>query len=98
MGEARLKEMYYDPSHPAAFGGVARLSEATGLSRKAVKAWLQGQSTYTLHKRARVRYGSRKYHVSGMDHQWQIDQVDMQAYASDNDGYKYILTVIDMFS
>src|SRR5271163_3628474 len=98
MGEARLKEIYYDPSHPAAFGGVARLSQATGLSRKAVKAWLRGQSTYTLHKAVHVRYGSRKYYVSGMNHQWQMDLVDMQAYASDNDGDKYILTVIDMFS
>src|SRR5277367_5421641 len=98
----KLKEIYYDPSHPASYSGVAKLSAASGLSQKAVKAWLRGQATYTLHKAARVRFGSRKYHVRygwiGMDHQWQMDLVDMQAYAADNDGYKYILTVIDMFS
>src|SRR5277367_962368 len=94
----KLKEIYYDPSHPASYGCVAKLSAASGLSQKAVKAWLRGQVTYTLHKTARVRFGSRKYHVSGMDHQWQMDLVDMQAYATDNDGFKYILTVIDMFS
>src|SRR5277367_5129393 len=94
----KLKEIYYDPSHPPSYGGVAKLSAASGLSQKAVKAWLRGQATYTLNKTARVRFGSRKYHVSGMDHQWQMDLVAMQAYASDNDGYKYILTAIDMFS
>ena len=94
----KLKKIYYDPSHPAAFGGVAKLSAASGLSRKVVKAWLRGQATYTLHKAARIRFGSRKYRTSGMDHQWQIDLVDMQPHAQANDGYKYILTVIDMFS
>src|SRR5277367_4926729 len=94
----KLKEIYYDPSHPASYGGVAKLSAASGLSQKAVKDWLRSQAAYTLHKAARVRFTSRKYHVSGMDHQWQMDLVDMQAYAADNDGFKYILTVIDMFS
>jgi len=96
--DAKLKAIYYDPTHPAGFGSVAKLSAASGVSLKNVKTWLQGQATYTLHKAARVRYGSRKYRTSGMDHQWQADLVDMQSYTHENDGYKYILTVIDMFS
>jgi hypothetical protein len=33
-----------------------------------------------------------------MNQQYQADLVDMQAYETTNDGYKYILTVIDIFS
>ena len=96
--DERLKAIYYDPSHPAGYAGAFVLAKAAGTDLKTVQKWLQGHSTYTLHKPARKRYGSRRYRMSGMDHQWQADLVDMQAYAKENDGYNHILTVIDMFS
>src|SRR5258707_14060481 len=98
MTDEILKAIYYDPSHPAAFGGLATLARASNLKPKAVKAWLRGQATYTLHKPARIRYIVRKYRVSGIDHQWQSDICDMQAYAKNNDGFKYILTIINIIS
>src|SRR6266853_1628906 len=98
MTDEKLKQIYFDPSHPAAYGGAAALSRASGLNLNVVKKWLRGQASYTLHKPTRVRYASRKYHVSGIDHQFQADLADMQARAAKNDGFKYILTVIDMFS
>ena len=36
--------------------------------------------------------------VSGIDEIWTADLVDMQAFAEYNDGVKYLLTVIDVFS
>jgi hypothetical protein len=93
-----LRQIYYNPEHPAAFGGVSALVRASGLSPEVVKDWLKGQSSYSLHKPARKRYSTRQYTTSGINHQWQADLVDMQAYARDNDGFKHILTVIDMFS
>jgi hypothetical protein len=93
-----LTKIYYDPKHPAAYGGVARLVSATGLRPNVVKDWLRSQRTYTLHKVARKKYGKRRYASSGIDHFWQADLVDMQSWASQNDGYKYILTVVDVFS
>src|SRR3981189_1664316 len=94
-----LKSIYYDPSHSAAFGGVGRLSHAARIPTKIVQQWLKGQQAYTLHKPARRgRYKTRKYHTSGIDHQWQADLADMQVEAKYNDGNKYILTVIDVFS
>ena len=93
-----LNRIYYDPSHPAGFGGAVALARASGQNIKDVRAWLRGQASYTLHKPARIRFSSRKYKVSGIDDQFQADLVDMQAYAAKNDGFKHILTVIDMFS
>jgi IS30 family transposase len=36
--------------------------------------------------------------VSYIDQQWQADLVDMQKFEKNNNHYKYILTVIDIFS
>ena len=96
--DERLKAIYYDPSHPAGYSGASVLARAAGTDLKTAQKWLQSQTTYSLHKPARRRYGSRRYRMSGMDHQWQADLVDMQAYATENDDFKHILTVIDMFS
>jgi hypothetical protein len=98
MSDSTLRQIYYNPEHPAAFGGVDALVRASGLSAGVVRDWLRGQSSYSLHKPARKRYSTRHYITSGINHQFQADLVDMQAYARDNDGYKHILTVIDMFS
>src|SRR3981189_480403 len=98
MSDLTLRQIYYNPEHPAAYGGVSALARASGLSEAVVKDWLKGQSSYTLHKPARKRYSTRHYITSGINHQGQADLVDMQAYARDNDGFKHILTVIDMFS
>src|SRR5277367_5061776 len=65
---------------------------------KNVGKWLKSQSAYTLHKPARKRYLTRPYRVSGIDQLWQADLADMQPLAPQNDGYRFILTVIDVFS
>src|SRR6266699_2211274 len=98
MSDLTLRQIYYNPEHPAAFGGASALAHASGLSPAVVKDWLKGQSPYSLHKPARKRYSTRHYITSGINHQWQADLVDMQAFARENDGFKHILTVIDMFS
>ena len=93
-----LNQIYYDPQHPAGYGGANALSRVSGIPLKQVQEWLKSQSAYTLHKPARKRYLTRPYRVSGINHLWQVDLADMQPYANQNEGYKYILTVIDVFS
>ena len=63
------------------------------------------QDTYTLHKPARRHYrrnrvivGGIDDIVGGIDELWQMDLADMQAIATDNDGYRYLLVCIDVFS
>ena len=51
-----------------------------------------------LHKPARRNYLRRKYDIRGVDETWQADLVEMQSYARENIGYRYMLTVIDIFS
>ena len=51
-----------------------------------------------LHKPARKNYQRRHVDIRGIDETWQADLVEMQPYEKENKGYKYILTIIDIFS
>ena len=93
-----LKKVYYDPKHPAGFASIQKLVKATGVSVKKVKSWLKEQPTYTLHRQARKRYPTRQYIVHDIDEQWQADLAEVGLIANTNQGYRYILTVIDIFS
>lgn len=90
-----LSKIYYDPSHPASYGGRRRLQEA---SKKDVDPWLKKQDTYTLHRPIRRRFRRNRVLVGGLDEQWQADLVDMASAKDDNDGHTFVLTVIDVLS
>ena len=101
--EEALREIYYDPSHPAGYSGVDKLHNAVkkrfpNVKKTEVKKWLTKQDTYTLHKKSRRRYPRNRVFVSGIDDQWQADLVDLSAYAQYNKGFKWLLTCIDIFS
>ena len=99
MSLERLEGVYYDPKHPAGYTSVdALFRHAKGLKRKEVKTWLSGQDTYTLHKPIRKKFPRRVTITKGLHHQWQADLAILADLAAHNDGYKYILTVVDVFS
>ena len=76
-----MEKIYFDPIHPASFGGVGKLLKAVSVQqRKQVKQWLQGQRAYTLHKPARRKFITRKTRTSHFDSQWQADLNDMISY------------------
>lgn len=51
-----------------------------------------------LHRNARKRFPRRRVIQKGFNDTWQIDLVEMIPYAKENNGFKYLLTVIDIFS
>jgi len=51
-----------------------------------------------LHKTALTKFPKWRVIVTGIDKIWAADLVDMQAFSKDNDGVRYLLTVIDVFS
>ena len=95
------KEKYYDLDKPSSYGGVMRLYRGMkkhGWTIKDCKEFLKKQNTYTLHKERVFRFTRNKMITYYPDYQHQIDLVDMQEYARENKGYKYILVIIDCFS
>src|SRR5277367_4321315 len=98
MGDAQINDVYYDAENPGGYGGVARLRHAANTNKVKTDEFLKRQRTYTLRKPARLRYSTRPYKVAGIDQQWQADLVEMIPYEEVNDGYRYMLTVIDLFN
>ena len=104
MAEKYLHNLYYNPESPASFGGVEAVYRAVKedgkfqLSRNKIRTWLRQQDTYTLHKPVRYRFKRNRVIVGGIDKEWEADLVIMDSLSKENNGYKYILTVIDVFS
>jgi len=95
-----LTPTYRNPEHPASFGGVTALHRALKgrVKTKEIKKWLSNKESYSLHKQAQRKFQRNRILVRGIDAQFQSDLVDMQNLARYNNGYKYILTCIDVFS
>lgn len=51
-----------------------------------------------VHKPVRKNFPRRKVILKGLNDLWQIDLIEMIPYANENDGFRYILTVINAFS
>ncbi|GFU70974.1 uncharacterized transposon-derived protein F54H12.3 [Trichonephila clavipes] len=84
-----LAAFYENPEVPNSFGGVEALHRSVKgkYSKKDVKHWLSQKDAYTLHKPVRHKFQRNR-----------ADLVDMQSLAEFNNGYKYLLTCIDLFS
>ena len=89
---------YFDTKHPAGYTGVTALSNTTGLPQNEVKNFLRSHEAYTLHAPARKRFARNYYKASKVDDTWQADLCDMRHLVKDNDGYNYLLTVVDVLS
>ena len=108
---AFLKKQYYNPKEPGSYGGVTSLLKATrekfqnlpskekqGVNRKEVEKWLEGEEAYTLHKPVRRKFPRNTVYVTYKDQQFEADLVDMSYLSKYNDGYRYLLTCIDVLS
>lgn len=95
-----INNIYYDPKHPAGFSSIEKLSNTMRgkMSKKDVRKWLQSQDTYTLHKPVQRKFARNKYILSNVNELWQADLSDMRTYSKYNNGFNYILCVIDVFS
>ena len=76
----------------------ASLSKKKSIKPKDVEAWLSTQDPYTLHRRVRRKFRRRQTVVNGIRDQYQADLIDMSKHRQGNDGYGYILSIIDVFT
>ena len=92
-------EEYRTPQSKGSFGGVSRLKTTRPrVPRATLVEWLEKEPSYTLHKPIRYKFQRRKVIVGGIDQQFQIDLLDVSAYAEQNEGIHFLLVVIDCFS
>jgi transposase InsO family protein len=104
LWEKYLQKIYYDPSNAASFAGPEKLyafAKRDGkykLSKYKIRKWLQNKDFYSM-QRPIIRPKNRtRIIVAGFDDQWSVDLMDMVKFNKYNDGYSYVLVVIDIFS
>ena len=102
--EKYLEKIYFDPAHPASFEGPLRLYQYVKkegkykLSHGQIKRWIQKQESYSRNKGVKRSFQRGRVIVAGIDDQFDADLASFASYADENDGYKYLLAVIDIFS
>ena len=84
---------YVDPKASGSFGGIQNVRRYGGEVKD-----LARNDASTLHKSARVRFRRRKTYSKGPVDLFQIDLADLDNISSHNDGYRYLLTCIDVFT
>ncbi len=101
--EDYLKSIYCDTKQAGRFSGPHKLHKLVQKEAKyklglyKIKKWLQNQEPYSLHRPVRHHFTRNTVIVTGINDQWEADLADMSNYAKDNDGYKFVLAVIDVF-
>jgi hypothetical protein len=93
------RALYYNPEKSTASSTLDKLSAALPKKNKSVvRAWLESQDAYTMHRPVRKRFLRNPYTVPNLMDVQGCDILDMQSLAKYNDTYRFILSLIDVFS
>lgn len=99
-----LKKIYYTPGNPGAFAGPEKLSQAVKkegkykIGRVRIRQFLNNEDPYSLMKPIRRTFPRSRVVVDTIDSMWDGDLADVSNISSHNDGYKFLLVLIDIFS
>ena len=95
-----FEKLYYDPLNYASYSAVDNLTRAVKLnfSRGEVVRWLETQNAYTLHRPLHRKFSRLHYNVTNIDDVWEADSIELRNLKSYNDGYSYLLVIIDVLS
>lgn len=102
--EALLSEYYYNDKNPSAFGGPQKLYRVLQkkypgeFSLYFIRKWLNNQDSYSLLKEPRHRFQTTRVLVTSIDEQFDADLTSVENLKKYNDGVRFLLFVIDIFS
>lgn len=95
-----FERAYYDVSNPVGYTGKRLLKQI--YHKKNLNAhindWFKAQDAYTLHRPIRRKFQRLHYNVTNIDDVWEADLIDLRSLATYNDGFCYILVIIDVLS
>ena len=98
--EREIVENYHTPGHPTAFAGVSKVVDFYDgrASQDLVVRALQSSNSYTRHREYKRPKYYNPYYVYRQREQIQADLIDVRELSGRNDGVKYLLLLIDLFS
>lgn len=99
-----LENIYFNLSKAGAYVGPDKLHiilKSKGIAhigKHKVRKWLQSQDDYSLRREQRHSFRKVRVVVSDIEDQFDMDLADTSNISDENDGIKYLLFVIDIFS
>lgn len=102
--EDYLRQLYYNPGNQGALSGPEKLYQAVKedgkykISRAKIKQFLNNEDAYSLLKPTRQTFPRSRVVVNTIDSMWDADLADVSNISNHNDGYKFLLVLIDIFS
>ena len=93
-----MEVAYGDLRSAGSFGGLNKLRRYAGATTRSAREFLAKRDSYTLHEPRKLRFPRRKTYSKGIADLYQINLVDVSGLSSHNDGSRYLLTCIDVFS
>ena len=94
----RVTRAYTKPGHPVAFSAPARVAEHFRISKEKAREILEHSEGYTLHREYKQPRQYNPYYVHGRREQVQADLIDTNLISARNDGVKFLLVLIDIFT
>ena len=104
--EKMYSNQYFDVRSEAGYSGARNLlrinkknnREENKREKKRIYEFLNVQDAYSLHKPVKHKFNRLHYIPSNIDDTWEIDLAVLQNLQYYNDGYCYIMAVIDILS
>lgn len=98
-----LEKNYTDPAQAGSFSGPVKLRQAAQAAGynpplSFIKKWLEDRESYAVHKQTRRPRKTLRLVVSGKDVTAHADLADVSADAQENDGVKFLLVFVDVYS
>lgn len=102
--DSLIRNAYYGPKHAGSFSSPIKLYQA--LRKKGgktpslyrIRKWMEKNDNYNLQKPIMRSFRTAKVVVSGKNEQYDVDLADLSTWMNENDGNRYLLIVIDVFS
>ena len=90
---------YLSGTHPTSFAGIGQLKYFyPDIPVSELQRVLASIKNYTLFREEKKPRHYNPFYVRTKRHQAQADLIDVQEFAKSNDGYRYLLAVIDIFT
>ena len=94
--KAKLQRLYRDGK--AAYGSIKNLKKASGLSKKKVAYFLHSKDSYTKYRHATRHFKRLPAFAKRINEIWCLDLAFMDKLSDTNNGVKYLLVCVDVFS
>lgn len=94
----RVARAYTRPGHPVAFSAPGRVAKHFNISTGKAREILEQIEGYTLHREYKQPRQYNPYYVHGRREQVQGDLIDTSLISTRNDGVKFLLVLIDIFT